>query len=40
LTASGLANLDKELERLQRVPKDDDIISEFSAITDESEIAP
>ena len=40
LTAAGLADLDRELERLQHVQKDDDLLTEFSVVTDDSEIAP
>ena len=40
LTAAGLANLDKELEKLQREARDEDVMTEFSIVTDESEIAP
>jgi len=40
LTAAGLADLDRELERLQRVPRDEDVMTEFSVVTDDSEIAP
>ena len=40
LTAAGLANLDKEMEKLQREARDEDVMTEFSIVTDESEIAP
>jgi hypothetical protein len=40
LTAEGLAKIDLEVDRLQRAHREEDLMSEFSAVTDESEIAP
>ncbi|CDW86689.1 protein fantom [Stylonychia lemnae] len=40
LTAAGLAQLDQELEKLRHGVKDDDVLTEFSAVTDNSEISP
>lgn len=40
LTAEGLAELDRELEKLRKEQRDEDVMTEFSVVTDESEIAP
>ena len=40
LTAEGLARIDKEVMKMQKVNHEDDLMSEFSVVTDESEIAP
>lgn len=40
LTAEGLARIDQQLSSLQRAHRDEDLLSEFSAVTNESEISP
>eukprot|EP00347_Sterkiella_histriomuscorum_P001912 403370193 len=40
LTAEGLAELDRELDKLRKEQRDDEVMTEFSVVTDESEIAP
>ena len=40
LTSEALAKIDQEVAKLQRVHKDEDLLSEFSVVTDESEVTP
>ena len=40
LTREALAKIDQEVTKLQRVQNDDDLQSEFSVVTDESEVTP
>jgi hypothetical protein len=40
LTHEALVKIDREVEKLQRVQREDDLVSEFSVVTDESEITP
>ena len=40
LTREALARIDQEVTKLQRVQNDDDMQSEFSVVTDESEVTP
>ena len=40
LTQEALVKIDREVEKLQRVQREDDLVSEFSVVTDESEITP
>ncbi len=40
LTREALARIDQEVTKLQRVQNDDDLVSEFSVVTDESEVTP
>lgn len=40
LTAEGLARIDQEVMKMQQMHRDEDLMSEFSAVTNESEISP
>ena len=40
LTAESLARIDKEVMGMHRAHHEDDLMSEFSVITNETEIAP
>lgn len=40
LTSAALAKIDQEVAKLQRVHRDEDMLSEFSVVTNESEITP
>lgn len=40
LTAEALAQIEQEVQKLSRAHKDEDVLTEFSVITDESEMAP
>ena len=40
LTREALARIDQEVTKHQRVQNDDDLVSEFSVVTDESEVTP
>jgi hypothetical protein len=40
LTKEGLSRIDREVSNMQRVQKEEDMLSEFSAITNESEVTP
>ena len=40
LTAEGLAKIDQDIMKLQRANREEDMLSEFSIITDESEVSP
>lgn len=40
LTAAGLAQIDNQIENLKKIHRDEEVMTEFSVVTDESEIAP
>ena len=40
MTSAALAKIDQEVSKLQRVHRDEDLLSEFSVVTNESELTP